>query len=307
MKKILFISITSLVFILVLFLGTNVAKAANVDLVTKTMSPTSYDRLQVRYLQKELNSTINSNLDTDGIYGAQTKTAVENFQRFFGKTVTGIANQETINKLNEVYTMDKVIISSTYVNVRKQATTSSPILGKLYKGDMVLVYGVKKVGNTDWYKIYFNGGFAYISSTCTKHTFIEIDIVSQTLRFYKNRKLVIDTPVTTGRTDGVHNTARGFFGIVAMYNDTRPNAHLRYQIIFEGYIGLVIHDSSWRLDTVNFNYYGGKVYKNLSYPAGSKYSGSNGCVNVPYEKIKIFYPMVETVRNSGYSMPIYVH
>jgi peptidoglycan hydrolase-like protein with peptidoglycan-binding domain len=42
-------------------------------------------------------------VEIDGIYGPDTTAAVIIFQNLYGLPVTGIVNEETWNKLNEVY------------------------------------------------------------------------------------------------------------------------------------------------------------------------------------------------------------
>jgi uncharacterized protein YgiM (DUF1202 family) len=54
-------------------------------------------------------------------------------------------------------------ITSFCLNIRKEATLKSKIIGKLKKNDLVRIYGVKLNGDKIWYKI--NKG--YISSKFT--------------------------------------------------------------------------------------------------------------------------------------------
>ena len=76
-------------------------------------------------------------------------------------------------------------------------------------------------------------------------------------------------------------------------------AHSDYWIRFSGGQGL--HDASWRDSNYLYNYFGGVVYKNLKAAAGSKYSGSHGCVNIPSQKMPIIYTYAEA------GVPIYIH
>ena len=46
--------------------------------------------------------------------------------------------------------------------------------------------------------------------------------------------------------------------------------------------------ASWRGSTENFTYFGGTVYKQNG-KAGTKYSGSKGCVNIPPNKMPIIF------------------
>lgn len=310
MKKILKIYfILALILIIAILFNISRVKAADVDTLSQNINPSqSYDRTQARYLQKELNSVIGTKLITDGVAGTQTVNAIKTFQKAYGLTADGIVGSATRSKLNEAYKASKVIVSSSAANVRDVAGFNSNILGQVKKGDLLTVYGSKTVDGRVWYKIWFKSGFAYISSTCVKVNFVEIDIISQTIRVYKNKVLLVDSQITTGRADGTHNTAPGYFTIVEKGHDTSPNPHMEYWIGFDAYRGNGIHDASWRGTTPNFNYFGGKVYKNLNYAAGNKNSGSNGCVNVPPTKMDIIYPIVDACEkaNPGQTI-IFVH
>lgn len=49
---------------------------------------------------------------------------------------------------------------STRLNVRSYASTTSPVIGKLYNGSKVSIIG----GTYGWYKITYNGSYAWVSS-----------------------------------------------------------------------------------------------------------------------------------------------
>lgn len=312
MKKILKIYfILALILIIAILFNISRVKAADVDTLSQNIYPSqSYDRTQARYLQKELNSVIGTKLITDGVAGTQTVNAIKAFQKAYGLTVDGKVGPATRTKLNEAYKANKLIVSGNTVNVRDKAGFNSNVLGQVKKGDILTVYGSTTVSGKVWYKVWYNTGFGYITgdSKYVRVDFAEIDIVSQTIRVYKNKVLKIDSQLTTGRADGKYNTAPGFFDIVEIGHDTSPNAHIEYWIGFDEYRGNGIHDSSWRGAEPNFNYYGGKVYKNLNYPAGNENSGSHGCVNVPPKKMEKIYPIIYgcEVANPGKTV-IFVH
>ena len=54
-------------------------------------------------------------------------------------------------------------------------------------------------------------------------------------------------------------------------------------------------------DNVDYRYFGGTVYKTHGYNAGSKYTGSHGCVNIPVPKMQTIYD------NVSVGTPVYVH
>ncbi|MGN1113004.1 MAG: L,D-transpeptidase family protein, partial [Acutalibacteraceae bacterium] len=96
-------------------------------------------------------------------------------------------------------------------------------------------------------------------------TYVHIDIDKQTMWFYKNNKLLVETPVVTG-TAGACDTPTGYFEVRTMASP----AHLvgpTWNVTTDYWVGINIsndiglHDSPWR-DTG----YGGDIYT---------YSGSN--------------------------------
>lgn len=112
-------------------------------------------------------------------------------------------------------------------------------------------------------------------------TYIEIDMTTQKLYYYKEGVLKVETDVVTG------NVRRGFTtaaGINYVYNKQENRvlrgkgyaAHVDYWMPVKGNIG--IHDADWRDE------FGGEIYKK---------DGSHGCINVPPEKMPDLYEMVE--------------
>lgn len=110
-------------------------------------------------------------------------------------------------------------------------------------------------------------------------TYVHIDIDQQMMWFYKNNKLIVETPVVTG-TAGACDTPTGLFKV----RTKASPAHLvgpTWNVTTDYWIGINesndigIHDSQWR-DTG----YGGDIYT---------YSGSNGCINTPLDAVKKIY------------------
>ena len=283
-----------------------IKKYPNVDFLTHTLlSNDTYTKIDIIILQKELNAIMNCNLDTDGIIGPLTTKCIMDFQEKYNLSKDGLVGRQTQGELNKQYVLNKAIVSANELNIRNKAgVNGTNVIGKLTRGNIVTVLGTKKVNQEDWYHIKYNNIDGYVIKKYTKSTFIEIDIVSQTLRFYKNTKLFLDTPVTTGKKDGVHDTTLGYYNV--MFIDTNRvlmpfQAFVNYWMRFNDAEALGIHDAPWR-ESVNgyYTYYGGTIYKH-SGSAGSKYSGSHGCVNVPLKKMSILYP------ESGMNTPVYVH
>lgn len=111
-------------------------------------------------------------------------------------------------------------------------------------------------------------------------TYIEVNLSLQRMWYYKNGKLLVETPVVTGMK-GSADTPTGFYSVYQRAQDTNLYgddyvSHVDYWMAFLG--GYGIHDSSWR------STYGGSIYT---------YDGSHGCVNTPLNAVRTIY------NNSG--------
>ena len=120
------------------------------------------------------------------------------------------------------------------------------------------------------------------------NTYIEADLSAQTVYVYKDGEMVLEAPCVSGTTSTGHGTPTGVFQI--MYKDYdvdlkgrimsngQPEyvSHVTYWMPF--YNGCGFHDSSWRSS------YGGTIYV---------YSGSHGCVNLPYWAAQEMYGYVD--------------
>ena len=130
-------------------------------------------------------------------------------------------------------------------------------------------------------------------------TYIECDIASQHVYYFINGELYMDTPVVTGTaTSSERRTPTGVYLLEFKQKDRtllgRPNpetgepsyrSHVWFWMPFNGGVGF--HDADgWR------SRYGGTIYK---------YSGSHGCVNMPYSAAKKMYEMIDK------ETPIIVH
>ena len=95
--------------------------------------------------------------------------------------------------------------------------------------------------------------------------------------------VLLQSPVVTGKPG--FETPQGTFSILAHARDVNLKGEkdeeewdvtVNYWMPFKGnYYG--IHDATWRY------YFGGTIYL---------YSGSHGCVNLPYNKMQQLYDMV---------------
>ncbi len=121
-------------------------------------------------------------------------------------------------------------------------------------------------------------------------TYVEVDLGSQYMWFYKNGKTLVSTPVVTGDTSKGRSTPTGVYYILyktTNYTLTGENyaSDVDYWLPFT-HSGVGIHDASWRSS------FGGGIYT---------YNGSHGCVNTPYNAVKTIYHNIES------TYPVVVH
>ncbi len=112
-------------------------------------------------------------------------------------------------------------------------------------------------------------------------TYIEIDMTKQTLYYYLNGALQLETPVVTGNTSLKRGTPERVCFVYAKQKNRilrGPGyaSHVNFWMPVNGNIG--IHDALWRKE------FGGEIYKT---------AGSHGCINTPYEQMEKLYDMVE--------------
>ena len=109
-------------------------------------------------------------------------------------------------------------------------------------------------------------------------TYVRVSISKQKLEYYENKKLVLSTPITSGRNN---NTKTGNFKIVSKARNT--------ELIGEDYVSFVqywmgygggygLHDASWR------SRFGTSDYT---------INGSHGCINMPTDAARKLYSMIE--------------
>ena len=119
-------------------------------------------------------------------------------------------------------------------------------------------------------------------------TYVEVSISQQRMWFYKNNKLMVDTPVVTGNK-GTNDTPKGFFYMYQRARNTTlvgPGyaSPVDYWMAF--WDGCGLHDASWRDE------FGGNIYNG---------NGSHGCVNTPYNAVRTIY------NNTDYDTPVIVY
>ena len=100
-------------------------------------------------------------------------------------------------------------------------------------------------------------------------TYVEVDLSSQHLWFYKNGELLVSTPLVSGKVVTDYCTPTGIFSIYSKTAGTYLvgvdyRTYVNYWMPF--YYGYGLHDATWR------GSFGGSIYL---------YDGSHGCVNLP--------------------------
>lgn len=113
------------------------------------------------------------------------------------------------------------------------------------------------------------------------NTYVEVNMSEQKMWFYKDGELIVSTDIVTGNRAKGHDTPT----VVGYIYNKKRNINL----VGTGYVAFVhywmkvygsigIHDASWR------SKFGGKIYTT---------NGSHGCINTPYDKVKLMYDNIE--------------
>lgn len=237
-----------------------------------------------------INSTLNTN--KIGSYEIHYTLTHKNYKKTLTRHVEVIDNQSpelTLDCDNDVYlpidadfkNTCKYTVKDNYdtdlddkVIVNSQIDTSK-------EGDYKITYLVSDSSNNS------------TSKTVNVHvrekdaiTYIKIIISEQHLYYYENNKLVLDTPVTTGKNN---YTKTGDFRIRNKVRDTELKgedyvSYVKYWMAYNGN-SFGIHDASWR-----------KRFGTQDY----KWNGSHGCVNVPTSAMAELFSMVEV------GTPVYI-
>lgn len=101
---------------------------------------------------------------------------------------SGRANERNIEEIKKGWHVE---IENDYINIRKEASATSDILGEVKKGEVYKVIEVEPVGNTYWYKIeYEKDKYGWIFNSNSSDYLEDInnpeDIASPTLKFFES-------------------------------------------------------------------------------------------------------------------------
>lgn len=124
-------------------------------------------------------------------------------------------------------------------------------------------------------------GYAYGKDNDIGDTYVEIDLSDQRVYAFVDGELKVETSCVSGNTSAGRNTPGGLYGLTykAMNVTLKGEDYetpVTYWMPFNGGIGM--HDATWR------GRFGGSIYY---------YSGSHGCVNLPYSAAAEIYSVVE--------------
>ncbi len=112
-------------------------------------------------------------------------------------------------------------------------------------------------------------------------TYVDIDLTSQHLWFYKDYQLVIESDFVSGTPDQKHETQAGAFPLaykespsILRGEQADGNYETKVQYWMPFYEGQGMHDASWR------GSFGGSIYLT---------DGSHGCINLPTDVARTIY------------------
>ena len=111
------------------------------------------------------------------------------------------------------------------------------------------------------------------------HTYIEIDMTNQTMYYYHEGELIVETPIVTGDKRRRWSTPEGVNYVYAKQRNRilRGPGYASPVTFWMPVIGNIgIHDASWRRN------FGGDIYLT---------DGSRGCINTPFEHMKVIFDM----------------
>ncbi len=120
-------------------------------------------------------------------------------------------------------------------------------------------------------------------------TYIELDMTTQNLYYYKNGTLVLETPIVTGKVSSGNGSPTGVYYVrgksrnVTLISSKPKNDPGYYESFVNYWVPFVgnsvgIHDATWRSN------FGGNIYQS---------SGSHGCINVPLSNMEKLFPETE--------------
>lgn len=197
--------------------------------------------------------------------------------------ITSILSANTLNVKAENIGFDPVYYANEYPDVLAAFGTDP---GKLY--EHYVFYGVYEGRYQNQYEEdnnlvnTSNLGVNIIQPIPGYSTYVDIDISSQTVTYFENGIVKLQSSCVSGLDNGKRNTPYGTFKILSKVPGKRLKGKTwncwvdRWMKFTNNSIGL--HDASWRKS------FGGVIYKT---------NGSHGCVNLPKDAAYQLYDMVD--------------
>ncbi len=212
--------------------------------------------------------------------------------------VLGVLNNnntiDMIEKENDSWYKVKYNDSDAYINSKfVEEKEETEILTKpkktVYVPETIKLYDDKKrkeeiseIPSSETLKVYksgkkyyitdYNGIIGYINKEQVEDLddiFVVVDISDQTATLYKDGEEKLTSPVVTGKNSTP--TSKGLFEIFEISHNrylVGPGYRSYVHVMMKFNGGQGLHDAPWRGE------FGGEIYK---------YSGSHGCVNMPYD------------------------
>ncbi len=112
-------------------------------------------------------------------------------------------------------------------------------------------------------------------------TYVEVSISDQHVWAVEDGEVVLSTDVVTGNVSTGHASPTGIYTIkwkTTNYTMRKYSSFVNYWMPYDTNEGIGFHDATWRSS------FGGSIYY---------YSGSHGCINMPYSAAKQLYSIVD--------------
>ena len=221
-------------------------------------------------------------------------------------TTPNVTYAEEITNLEEEFSdINDYAITNKETSIKEQPTSEANSIATIKSG-----IPVKFLSDIEgYYEVLYNNSVGYINKNDATietedklgNVYVVVDISDQNAKMYQDGKLIVDTPVVTGRPNG-HSTPTGVYEIGSKKGDVThdrylvgPNykSYVDYMMKFNGNIGL--HDAEYHTDA-NGKKHGWRDYSEFG---GETYltNGSHGCVNMPHDAAGAIYNVVAPIVN----------
>lgn len=141
-----------------------------------------------------------------------------------------------------------------------------------------LAQAIRDGGKASKEPVYAQTAFSKDSSKDYGNTYVEINLGTQHLFFYKDGELIVESDFVSGKVTNGNATPTGIYRLTykqspAVLRGPGYASPVKYWMPFNGGVGM--HDASWRNGK-----FGGNIFYN---------NGSHGCINLPTSAAKTIY------------------